>query len=1117
MKTTKKKALPVFALKPLCALVGLLLGASAAWAANYPSVPLSLTGGQSSVKPNVLLFIDTSGSMAQNRVPPNNNTRAEEAKKAAKVVIESNRDLRFGLATFNDGRAPSDTNSPLTIYGANIRVPIDDIDEDKGTTHFNLLQNTINSLQFQTGTPTTSAYYELTRYYRGMSGAYPGSGGARKEIQYTSPIQYRCQRNFIVFISDGQPEISPWGRTGTASVEYLATYPRERSSYTNYQKNYAEEDNMLRPLGPAFDEDGAFGSKATGKKLEDSSATNYRYPNGDLSYERQCTYDKNCKMYTELGIPHFAEVAYTQDMMPNGMDAEGQSFNDPKFPKQTIETYTIGFAANIPLLEDAAQKGGGTYHLANSATALQQALNQIFNNISLATAPFASVAPAITVNANNEITSAQTLSLNTENWSSQLRFYDVDANNVVGSAYKSPTYNPAASVAVISTRTGAQNLASTNTALDNTTFGLSSNNKNQWQGLVNWLTRRAADATSGYRVRTPDADRYLGDVLGGNLVAMGVENKSGYTYGDSRQQYLAVGSNDGMVHVYQKHGAANHAYTDVFQYIPGLARNQAGKSINERLQITATPDKNNTVTYGAQNPSTHQNLVSGPISWYETYSDDNRSRVFMTGTLGQGGKAAYALNIAGRDANNSAVGLDAGNSNWLSSVPLWDTSSAQIGAAQSGVDGIIGHTFGEPFNGRIALAGSVAAQAAEYKTDMRYATVLGSGFDPAAGTNGRYPTPSVFVLDSLGLNAGANNDGQFLNPTSGTPAGKLLRQISVPANLADNISTSSPKGLTSPTGLDIDGDGVWDVAYAGDQNGNVYRFDFRAEQSKWNVEIIFKGSSSQPITAQPNVHRNPITKRVTVVFGTGSELYSSDLTDTGLQRFYGIQDPLTDNPEIGGDLSSTDSVYPITPTSSTLLQRTYTQSASGRSLINGNVAFNYAANKGWYINLTNNGVEQGERVVVKADVGGTRRRGGSVVFTTRIFDSANTAVQNSCTASGATNTSGFLMAVDAETGGRPLGMRFLKDSIDYIGKEYKGSLSQAKLFNQNGSEQTLFGGSQSGKAKKLKSSSAEELSSGCINNTIRVGVGSSETGANVEEFYCPGSLAVQRLSWREIF
>lgn len=67
-----KNTAPKFMLKPVCAMLGMLLAAPTVWAANYPNVPLALTGGQSSVKTNVLLFIDTSGSM-RNPISPNSS------------------------------------------------------------------------------------------------------------------------------------------------------------------------------------------------------------------------------------------------------------------------------------------------------------------------------------------------------------------------------------------------------------------------------------------------------------------------------------------------------------------------------------------------------------------------------------------------------------------------------------------------------------------------------------------------------------------------------------------------------------------------------------------------------------------------------------------------------------------------------------------------------------------------------------------------------------------------------------------------------------------------------------------------------------------------------------
>ena len=1081
-----KNTAPKFMLKPVCAMLGMLLAAPTVWAANYPNVPLALTGGQSSVKTNVLLFIDTSGSMEF--ATGSGASRKRVAIDAAKQVIEDNQNLRIGLATFNDYAA-----SRPYIYGAKIRVPINDADKSE---HFKNLNDTLDSLGRSTlrgGTPTTSAYYELTRYFRGMSGAYPDRGGANENIVYTSPIEYRCQKNAIVFISDGQPQTSPWNAIGS----YERTYSAEYKSSDGRGITFYPPTNPYYPLGEAYEETGPFGYARTQQARIDSSIDSVPGDNNSRIYT--CTINNTCTMYNELGLSHFARIAHGEDMMSGGLDKENQSFDDPKFPKQTIETYTIGFGENIPMLSHAAREGGGSYFTATSATQLQEALKNIFRSIpSLGEADFSAVSPT-TASSNNQITSAQTISLNTANWSSQLRFYRVNNNVIAADNYTLPTYNPAGSTAVISTENGAQLLSNGNSQLNNNTFALSATDSNQWQKLVQWLTRRETDVNTGYRVREPEADRYLGDVLGSSLTALGLAQKSGYGYGASNQEFLAVGSNDGMVHIYRKTGTADDAYTDVFQYIPGLAKNQEGKTINERLQLTAAAG------YGAANPGTHQNLVNGPISWYETFDTNNRSRVFLTGTLGEGGKAAYALNIAGVDSNNNPVGLDGG------SVPLWDTSSGTIGAAKSGVDGKIGHTFGLPFNGRIAISGSKAAKEGQYRSifGLRYATVLGSGFDPQANDNGQYPAPSIFVLDSLGVDAGADADGRFLNPTVSEQQqeGVLLRQISV-AGLADNISTTTPKGLTSPTGLDIDGDGLWDVAYAGDQNGNVYRFDFRAEQSAWNAEIIFKGSSSQPITAQPNVYRSTTGKKlVTVLFGTGSELYSSDLSDTGLQRFYGVQDTLDDDPATRGDFP------PIT--SDMLLQRTYQQSGTERTLAAGQAVFDFNTYKGWYMDLTNNGVLEGERVVTMPEVGGTKRRGGSVLFTTRIFKPGENHGKTSCTAPSATSTSGFLMTVNAETGGRAPGLRFLKDNQDMIGVYYGGSLSSPKLMSNNPFDQTVFGGSRSGQAFRLNSN--PEIPSGCVSDAIQVGVGSSQDGAALQTMYCPSDLSIRRISWREIF
>lgn len=1110
-----------------------LLGAHNA-AADFPDVPLSLSGSRSEVKPNVLLFLDTSGSMKYDITPKTryeynyrtgqyekvivqSGERQKVATKAAKDIIRNNPNLRWGLATFHNDPFSYRGREYTAIYGANIRVPIDDINNVKNPgadPHFNKLNTAIDNLVFGGSTPTTSAYYELTRYFRGMEGAYPDMAGRNKRVTHQSPIQYRCQKNFIVFISDGQPAASPWGYSGnydhTHGSSYTERYNRSSRS-TGYPMLVPEG---TRPLGAAYDEDGPFGHKATGLRLEDSPSQRTQLTENAFLYE--CSKTNSCTMYNELGLSHFTRTAHTKDLMPGSKtDKEGKSFDDPEFPKQTIETYTIGFGEDIPTLEHAAKEGGGQYFPVKSAAALNNALNDIFSRIAVAASEFSGSAPAVAAD-NGKITAAENIGLDTAVWSGDLRFYDVSSDGQILSTYHPPVYKPAEAVTAISTPGGLTNLNPSKESLsrlNNDVFGLdAAAPADQWKKLAGWLSRTTPDAASGYRVRE-ESKRYLGDVFGGGLVAMGIANKQGYTLGDSKREFLAVGSNDGMVHIYRKHGAGAHEYTDVFQYVPGQAKRTSDTdTVNTNLKKTAEAN------YGGAN---HVNLVNGEISWFETWAKNGDSRVVLTGGLGEGGRAAYALGVAGTNRAKKGIGLYASNNEWLKGggagggdpdqadqygVPLWDTSWT-VRNHSSEVDKTIGYTFGEPFNGRLSLENNDATKADGYKTTGKifYATVLSSGFKPPVQSDGKYPAPSVYVLDSLGLEAGNSNSLHTVNKNSAP--GKLVKRITTDG--LPNIDTASPKGLSAATGLDIDADGVFDVAYAGDQNGNLYRFDMRGKVDEWNAELLFQGNPSQPITAAPTVFRSSKNgkNKVTVLFGTGSELNTADLRDTAQQRFYGIQDPLTDD-AAKRDLSAHNSKYPLKPASSELLQRSFSESNKVRTLHKGDAPMG-EQHLGWYMNLQSG---NGERVVKKPVLGGSRRRGGTVVFSTTVFTPPTVASANSCTPGDTTNTLGFVMTLDAETGGRPMAQRFSKEKYDEIGKLYEGKLSSVLIPNSNETNQSVFGHSKSGKITAFDSGSKDIPNSECGNGVVN----SSTKGLQNVNFYCPAS-EIQRISWREIF
>lgn len=165
-------------------------------------------------------------------------------------------------------------------------------------------------------------------------------------------------------------------------------------------------------------------------------------------------------------------------------------------------------------------------------------------------------------------------------------------------------------------------------------------------------------------------------------------------------------------------------------------------------------------------------------------------------------------------------------------------------------------------------------------------------------------------------------------------------------------SSTSPNGIAYVSTVDLDGDHVTDYVYAGDLQGNVWRFDLTDSSStNWSVSnfgnktatplFVAKDAATtpnrQPITTAPVIAsvQTGSTTRVMVLFGTGQKTptttSSGDTYATGTQTFYGIWDwDMT-----GWNKASTVQYGSLKPTQSiaraALLQQTSTQTASGAS------------------------------------------------------------------------------------------------------------------------------------------------------------------------------------------
>ncbi len=183
----------------------------------------------------------------------------------------------------------------------------------------------------------------------------------------------------------------------------------------------------------------------------------------------------------------------------------------------------------------------------------------------------------------------------------------------------------------------------------------------------------------------------------------------------------------------------------------------------------------------------------------------------------------------------------------------------------------------------------------------------GAGTDPAHVADMGYSFSKPVVVPSndedhpwiVIFGNGYDSPGQraalfIINPAGGEVIQKLI---------ADNPDTPAPNGLSSPTPVDVNLDGRVDFVFAGDLQGNMWKFDLTAENSdQWTVaysdgsglQPLFTargpGGTTQPITTKPEVMLHPRYHGLMVLFGTGKFLGDSDFTDFRPQTVYGIWD-----------------------------------------------------------------------------------------------------------------------------------------------------------------------------------------------------------------------------------
>jgi type IV pilus assembly protein PilY1 len=328
-----------------------------------------------------------------------------------------------------------------------------------------------------------------------------------------------------------------------------------------------------------------------------------------------------------------------------------------------------------------------------------------------------------------------------------------------------------------------------------------------------------------------------------------------------RLNVVYAGSNDGLLHAFRAGTTTSTTYND-------------GKEVLGFMPSTVLSNSNIT----SPNVAPNVDVLTDPTYQHNYFVDatpgtgdlyyNNAWHTWLVGGLGQGGSEIYALDITnpGNFSEAHASSLVVGD--WTPSAisSLGCTTTGGVAVTSCGSN--LGSTYGTPQIVRMH--------------NGKWAIVFGNGTGSTSGVAGIY----------IGI----------VNSTTGAVSFVWLGTNSTTGN---GISYVSP--------ADIDGDAIVDYFYAGDQLGNVWRFDVTdSNPSNWKTSAYGNGTTPTPLFSAKDSGGNvqPITSsilptidstgggwRIILGFGTGkSTPFPGNVNppvntyQSGTQTVYGIWD-----------------------------------------------------------------------------------------------------------------------------------------------------------------------------------------------------------------------------------
>jgi len=485
-------------------------------------------------------------------------TRMEIARTAAKTTVNTlplptggaNPKVRIGLSRYNDGDGGrllrgmgALTSTERTAFNTTVdaispsgNTPLAETLADIG--HYFSIPFTGNLSVKGTNVTVANFFRQGSTLPHRLVSAPTSctTGGATP----TCPVQYWCQRNYAILLTDGRPQ----------GDQALSTNPTLRDY---------DGDCTGSPPPIACDTIAGFDRK----KQHPDGSLHPGHIGGIHTYESQ-------------GSDYLDDVAqalFETDLRPDLTAPAG------RVKKTNVRTYTIGFAdyqvIDEPLLAEAAAQGGGLYLTATDTDTLVARLKFAVEDALAKDGASAAVAVV-----NTQITvdnTAYASKYNSGYWTGDLEAFGLDTTTglPIEPAYWSAQArlearaSPAANRRIVGW-TGSAGVPFT--AANAASLGLTAN-------LINYIRGDRSLEGSTYRVR----NKLLGDIVNAEPVVV--------KYGT--QPIIFQGANDGMLHVFDGSKSGATAGQELWAYVPRLLHGKlagyADPNYTHSFFVDATP------------------------------------------------------------------------------------------------------------------------------------------------------------------------------------------------------------------------------------------------------------------------------------------------------------------------------------------------------------------------------------------------------------------------------------------------------------------------------------------------------------------------------------------------